>query len=192
MLKGITHQLYIGGAVLFVVGIVLYGVDVTGALNSRATNVSSGVVIPTVAPIETRAVEASAECINTYGSNNATCINIRVSGEKVAFDSAIIQVPADQPITITFDNVSVMQSHSFVIVRGGDDIAALIDELAADVGELHGYIPESEHIMAYIALVAPQSQSIIEIPSLAAGYYTYLCTFPGHFGEGMKGMLLVE
>jgi uncharacterized cupredoxin-like copper-binding protein len=47
-------------------------------------------------------------------------------------------------------------------------------------------------MIAHTALLAPGGSETIEFTAPAAGSYTFVCTYPGHYGGGMKGVLTVN
>ena len=56
-----------------------------------------------------------------------------------------------------------------------------------------GYIPDDKaNIVSNTKLVNATETDSVSFTAPAAGTYTYLCTFPGHFIAGMKGTLTVK
>jgi len=120
-------------------------------------------------------------------------LSVGTDGENLAFAPATLTAKAGDKVSITFKNNSSAQSHNFIIVKGGDDVAAAIDEAAATAGDAAGYLPaDKANIVANSALLAPGASATIEFTAPAAGTYTYICTYPGHFGGGMKGVLTIN
>ncbi|MFN5926989.1 MAG: plastocyanin/azurin family copper-binding protein, partial [Roseiflexaceae bacterium] len=100
---------------------------------------------------------------------------------------------AGEKVTINFKNNSSAQSHNLIIVKGGDDVAMAVDEAAAEAGDAAGYVPaDTTNIVANTALLAPGASETIEFTPAEAGTYTFICTYPGHYGGGMKGVLTVN
>ena len=109
----------------------------------------------------------------------------------MAYNNASLSAPAGK-VTLTFNNTSAAQSHNIVIVKGGDDVAVAVDEAAAEAGDAAGYIPaDKTNILANTAMLAPGASETIEFTA-EAGTYTFTCTYPGHFGGGMKGTLTIN
>lgn len=68
------------------------------------------------------------------GGGASTTIQIATDGENLAYDKKEFTVPAGQTITLTFKNTSTAQQHNIVIVKGGEDVAAKVDEEAINAG----------------------------------------------------------
>jgi azurin len=47
-------------------------------------------------------------------------------------------------------------------------------------------------VIAHTGLVGPGETVEVTFKAPAAGTYTFLCSFPGHFAAGMKGTLVVK
>ena len=137
---------------------------------------------------------ALAACGSGGGGTEAGGANLNVStaGEALQFAPAALNATAGQPAKVTFKNGSAAQKHNWVLVKGGDDVAAKIDEQAATAGEAAGYIPSDPNIIASVKLVNGGETGSASFTAPAAGTYTFLCTFPGHYVAGMKGALTVK
>jgi uncharacterized cupredoxin-like copper-binding protein len=120
-------------------------------------------------------------------------IEIGTDGENLAYSTVALTAKAGEKVTLTFKNNSTAQSHNFIIVNGGDDVATAVDEAAAEAGDAAGYVPaDASTMIAHTALLAPGGSETIEFTAPAAGSYTFVCTYPGHYGGGMKGVLTVN
>jgi azurin len=54
------------------------------------------------------------------------------------------------------------------------------------------YIPEgTEDVIAHTALIGGGEETTIEFTAPAAGEYTFICSFPGHYAL-MNGKFIVE
>ena len=114
-------------------------------------------------------------------------------GESLAFYPTSLTAKAGTKVSITFKNNSTALSHNFVLVNGGDDVAAMVEEAASEAGEATGYIPaDKANIIAGSALLGPGTIEILEFTATATGTYTYICTYPGHFVAGMYGTLTIN
>jgi azurin len=84
-------------------------------------------------------------------------------------------------------------AHNFVLLAKGTDPTAFTN--AAGTAGATGYIPAQfkAKILASTGLVGPGETVDVTFKAPAApGQYTYLCSFPGHFIAGMKGVLTVK
>lgn len=137
---------------------------------------------------------ALAACGGGASSGAANgAIEIGTDGENLAYNNVALTAKAGEKVSVTFKNNSTAQSHNFILVNGGDDVATAVDEAAAEAGDAAGYVPaDGSTMIAHTALLAPGASETIEFTAPAAGTYTYICTYPGHYGGGMKGVLTVE
>ena len=84
-------------------------------------------------------------------------------------------------------------AHNFLLLAKGTDPAAFTNA-AATSGET-GYVPAAfkAKILASTSLVGPGETAEVTFKAPAApGQYVYLCSFPGHYLSGMKGVLTVK
>jgi len=134
-----------------------------------------------------------AACGGAKGGAASGALTVGTDGENLAFDNVALTAKAGEKVSITFKNNSTALSHNFVLVNGGEDVAATVDEAAGTAGEAAGYIPaDKANIIANSALIAPGASATVEFTAPAAGTYTYVCTYPAHLGGGMKGVLTVN
>jgi azurin len=125
------------------------------------------------------------------GEGGASSVNVSTAGEALQFAPANLTAkPGD--VKITFKNGSSAQKHNWVLVKGGDDVAAKVDEEGVAAGDAKGYLPDDKaNILANTKLLDGGATDSVTA-KLDAGTYTYLCTFPGHYAAGMKGTLTVK
>lgn len=87
----------------------------------------------------------------------------------------------------------VAMAHNFILLAKGTDASAFAN--AAATASATGYIPAQlkAKILASTALAGPGETVEVTFKAPAApGDYTFLCSFPGHFLSGMKGVLTVK
>ena len=118
----------------------------------------------------------------------ATSLNVSTAGEQLQFAPAnLTAAPGD--VKLTFKNGSSAQKHNWVLVKGGDDVAAKVDEEGVGAGDAKGYIPDDKaNILANTKLLNGGESDSITV-KVEPGTYSFLCTFPGHYAAGMKGTL---
>jgi azurin len=108
------------------------------------------------------------------------------------FDVTELKIKAKSKIKLVFVNNDDML-HNLVITQPGD-VADKVGRMAMEMGlkgpELQ-YVPLSEHVLFHTSLLQPQSREAIYFEAPAAGIYSYLCTYPGHYLI-MRGRMIVE
>jgi azurin len=130
----------------------------------------------------------SGEPTSSTNSN----LNISTAGEALQYAPAALNATAGQTVQVTFKNGSAAQKHNWVLVKGGDAEAQKVDDQAAAAGEAAGYIPTDPNILSSVKLLNGGETGTASFTAPAAGSYTFLCTFPGHYVAGMKGTLTVK
>ncbi|MEN9937476.1 MAG: hypothetical protein RLZZ387_4055 [Chloroflexota bacterium] len=119
-------------------------------------------------------------------------LNVGSDGENLAYSPATLTATAGQEVTVTFKNNSSAQQHNWVLVNGGDDVAAAVDEEAVNAGP-PDYLPaEKTNIVAATKMLQPGASETVTFTAPAAGTYTFICTYPAHYAGGMKGTLTVQ
>jgi uncharacterized cupredoxin-like copper-binding protein len=127
---------------------------------------------------------------NTGGGSGT--LSLEADGENLAYKPVTLSATAGSPVKVTFKNTSTAQQHNFVLVNGGDDVASTVDEEAVAAGP-PDYVPAgSPNVLANTAMLAPGASGEASFTAPAAGTYTFICTYPGHYAAGMKGTLTVQ
>lgn len=109
----------------------------------------------------------------------------------IAFAQTTLSIPANTAASVKFSNKSSGLQHNWVLVKGGDEVAAQVDE--AGQADTTDYVPDGDaNVAAASKLLNGGESETVSVPALPAGTYTYLCTFPGHYQTGMKGTLTVQ
>lgn len=125
------------------------------------------------------------------GEESAASTEFNVSGTTdLKFNPAQLTIPAGEEVTINFKNEAAEGiPHNFVIVPQGQEDAAIAAG-AENEGEVD---VDDETILVAGELIQSGEDEEIEIgdDTLAAGTYTYICTFTGH-GSVMRGALTVQ
>lgn len=126
------------------------------------------------------------------GSAAGGPLDIGSDGENLAFAPATLTAAAGQQVTVNFKNNSTAQQHNWVLVNGGDDVAATVDEEAVNAGP-PDYLPaDKANIIAATKMLQPGGTETVTFTAPAAGTYVFLCTYPAHYAGGMKGTLTVQ
>jgi len=87
----------------------------------------------------------------------------------------------------------VAMAHNFVLLAKGADASAFTN--ASATAAASGYIDPAmkAKVLASTPLAGPGETVDVTFKAPAApGDYTFLCSFPGHFLSGMKGVLTVK
>jgi azurin len=129
------------------------------------------------------------------GSSDGDALSLEIAceGNTLAFNQTKLTAPADQLVKLSFHNVSTTFQHNWVFVAGGEDVAAQVNQAATAAGPDSDYIPaDTSQILAHTKLTSRgESDTITFTTPATAGEYMYLCTFPGHYLAGMKGIFVI-
>lgn len=107
----------------------------------------------------------------------------------------LFKVKAGEEITLTLKNVGQLpvesMGHNLVILTPGTDHAEFGGE--AFKAKAEDYIPATfaSSIVAHTKLLGPGQSDTITFKIDTPGVYTYVCSFPGHWGT-MHGTIVVE
>jgi plastocyanin len=119
-------------------------------------------------------------------------LNVGSDGEALAYAPATLTATAGQEVSVTFKNNSTAQQHNWVLVNGGDDVAARVDEAGINAGPPN-YLPAgSADVIASTQMLQPGGTETITFTAPAAGTYRFICTYPAHYAGGMAGTLTVQ
>jgi azurin len=126
------------------------------------------------------------------GGSGATTIEIGSDGENLAFDKTDLEVAAGQEVTLVFQNNSAVQEHNWILVDGGEDVAAPIAEAGLTAGVDNEYLGEDRsNVLAHTTVAAGGETVEVTFTAPASGTYLYICTVPGHYPL-MQGTLTVK
>lgn len=107
----------------------------------------------------------------------------------------LFKVKAGEEITLTLKNVGKLpkesMGHNVVILTPGTDHAEFGGE--AFKAKAEDYIPATfaSSIVAHTKLLGPGESDTIKFKFDTPGVYTFVCSFPGHWGT-MHGTIVVE
>lgn len=124
------------------------------------------------------------------GETAAAALNVGTPGEELKFSPATLTTRIGSQVSVTFKNSSTALKHNWVLIKGGDDVAAKVAQEAITAGDAKGYIPDDKaNVIAASKLLDGGKSETISFAAPAAGTYMFICTFPGHYQAGMKGTL---
>ena len=118
---------------------------------------------------------ALAACGGDEAGSSGPVTELEVRMDSFFYDPAVSTVLADADIELTARNLDGALPHNWAIIEQGSEIGAesdIVEEIILyDVGE-----------------VSPQGTGIGTF-RLPVGEYQVVCTVPGHFSAGMKGIV---
>ena len=117
--------------------------------------------------------------------------------DMMKFNVTTINAKPGEQLTVRLKAVGKMpkmaMAHNFVLLNAKADAAAFAN--AAAMAGATAYIPAARQgdVLAHTPLAgAGETVEITFKAPAAAGSYTFLCSFPGHFAAGMRGTLVVK
>ena len=117
--------------------------------------------------------------------------------DQMKYSLTTITAKPGETLTVRLKSIGtlpkVAMGHNFVLLAKGTDATAFAN--AAASAYQTGYIPPAmkPKVLAMTTIVGPgeTAEVTFKVPA-APGSYAFLCSFPGHFVAGMKGMLVVK
>jgi azurin len=119
--------------------------------------------------------------------------------DKMRYDVTAMEAKPGQKIVVTFKNVGTTpkfsMGHNFVVLDRSvneQNVTKFLD--AASTEAAHDYVPpSSREVLAHSKLLGPGESDVVTFnaPQIP-GAYLYLCSFPGHYSQGTKGILTVK
>jgi len=119
------------------------------------------------------------------------------AGDNMKFSITSIEAKPGEDLKVVLTNVGTapleVMGHNWVLLKAGTDANAF--SMAAMTSKATNYIPAShqDDIIAHIDLLGPRKsgEADFKAPS-TPGDYPFLCSFPAHFQNGMRGVLTVK
>ena len=107
------------------------------------------------------------------------------------YDVSEIDAPANSKMTITLidDATDPSMQHNIVIVKPGDMDSVAMHGITA--GMAKGFVPDEPAVIASSGLTKPGGKTVMSFTTPAAGEYTFMCTYPGHY-QKMNGKFIVK
>jgi len=119
------------------------------------------------------------------------------ANDQMKFDVVAIDAKPRQKVTVTLKNLGTMpkvsMGHNFVLLNPAVDPPKFVE--ASQMQMAHDFIaPEmASQVIAHTKLLGPGESDTISFAAPGKpGAYAYICSFPGHFAIGMKGVLTVQ
>lgn len=120
------------------------------------------------------------------------------AADTMKFSVAEIRAKRGEKLSVTLVNLGTTpkfsMGHNWVVLAAGADAMQFVTAAAEAVTT--DYVPTgagADVLVAATKLLGPNERDTVTftVPA-AAGRYEFLCSFPGHFQVGMRGVLIVE
>ncbi|MEP6811238.1 MAG: plastocyanin/azurin family copper-binding protein, partial [Chthoniobacterales bacterium] len=100
------------------------------------------------------------------------------------------------PVSVTLKNIGTQpkaaMGHNFVLLDKNTDATKFLDAGRDNPSGEYMAAAQSFHVLAKTKLTGPgESDTVTFKAPNVPGDYVYLCTFPGHYVSGMKGIMTV-
>lgn len=148
-------------------------------------------------PTEAPAASAAPTPVPTPGPLPApdgpvAAVTLAPVGNEMRYEQTAFTVREGQTVTLTFANTADVEAmhHNVVVLTPTADVDAF-GQAAMSAADTD-YVPAAmtDAVVAHTPMSAPGETVSVEFPAPAAGTYTYVCTFPGHFIT-MRGTMTV-
>jgi azurin len=117
--------------------------------------------------------------------------------DEMQFSKTAFTVKAGETVRVIFKNVGTMpkesMGHDWLLLKDSADAAQFVEDGFAFASS--GYIaPEHKNdVLAHTKIIGPgETANVIFTAPTKPGPYDYVCSFPGHYAAGMKGVMTVE
>lgn len=114
-------------------------------------------------------------------------VSLEIEGnDLMQFNLDKLEVVEGQTVTLTLKHTGQMSvdvmGHNWVLLTTGTDAATFGG--AAVAAKESGYIPQDmiENVIAYTETIGGGEETTVTFEAPKAGYYTFICSFPGHYG----------
>ncbi len=120
-----------------------------------------------------------------------------VANDAMKFDVTEIIAQPGEALAVTLVNKGTMpkfsMGHNWVLLAANVDANAFAMDAAQAVKTEYVPAARAKEVVASTKLLGPnESDTALFYAPKQPGRYVYLCTFPGHFQVGMKGVLVVQ
>lgn len=117
--------------------------------------------------------------------------------DKIKFDLSAFEVKPGQKVSVTFKNIGTSpkasMGHNFVLLNRNVSMDKFAE--AASMHAATDYVPPEmkKDVIAHTKLLGPgESETVTFTAPYVPGDYNYLCSFPGHYTQGAKGIMTVK
>ncbi len=116
------------------------------------------------------------------------------------YDVTAFDASPGQKISVTIKNIGTTpkfsMGHNFVlldrIINTGNIQSAFLDKASTEAS--HDYVPTgAKEVLAHCKLLGPGESEVVTFNApYIPGEYLYVCSFPGHYSQGTKGVMTVK
>jgi azurin len=120
--------------------------------------------------------------------------------DKMRYDFTAFDVSPGQKVSVTFRNIGktpkYSMGHNFVLldrtITTANVQSAFLDKASMEAS--HDYVPPgAKEVLAHSKLLGPGETEVVTFNApYIPGEYLYLCSFPGHYSQGTKGVMTVK
>jgi azurin len=118
------------------------------------------------------------------------------ASDQMKFEPATIQAKPGEKLRIVLKPAGTMpkiaMSHNFVILKPGSNEAKFAEASAMARPDFIAPALKSQVLVSTAMAGNGETVSAEFTAPAKPGQYTFICTFPGHFAAGMKGVLVVK
>lgn len=128
----------------------------------------------------------------------AAAREVKITGnDQMQYSVKRIEAKPGEELKVVLIAVSSMpkteMAHNFILLKKGTNPDSVV--MAAAMARKTDYIPEAKKGQFLASTKLAGGGETVEVTFAAPtepGEYVYLCTFPGHYAGGMKGVLVVK
>jgi azurin len=120
--------------------------------------------------------------------------------DKMRYDFTAFDASPGQKISVTFKNIGTTpkfsMGHNFVLldrtITAANIQAAFLEKASTEAA--HDYVPPGDkNVLAHSKLLGPGETEVVTFNApYIPGEYLYVCSFPGHYSQGTKGVMTVK
>lgn len=132
----------------------------------------------TKSPAPTATKAPAPTVASTVAPAAGASLEISVKGDALEFTKTSLSAQAGAAVVLTFNNVSAINQHNWVIVQAGAKDAVATRGLTAST--TNWVQPGDAQVIANTPLVDPGKTGEVRFAAPPAGLYQFVCTFPGH------------
>lgn len=120
--------------------------------------------------------------------------------DKMRYDFTAFDVSPGQKVIVTFKNIGTTpkasMGHNFVVldrtVTTANIQSTFLDKASMEAA--HDYVPPgAKEVLAHSKLLGPGETEVVTFNApYIPGDYLYVCSFPGHYSQGTKGVMTVK